>query len=63
MDSGSRCASSTKGSVVDAKDDMESGRKVEKVAERGLWARKDSRPELKAKEPTGSWESERRRRK
>lgn len=49
-----------KGRVVDAKAEMESGRKVVKGddPERfGLWARKDSRPEEKAKAPRGRAES------
>lgn len=60
---GSRCAARTKGSVVDAKDARDSGRKAEKAVRRGECARKDSRPDEKAKEPTGSAESERSRRK
>lgn len=72
---GSRCAASTKGSVVLAYDDSESGRKeenedAEAAAEevmdgpprRRVCARYDSRPELKAKEPRGRAESESKRR-
>lgn len=46
--------------MVDAKAEMESGRKVVKGDDPkrfGLWARKDSRPEEKAKAPRGRAES------
>lgn len=58
-----RCAARTKGRVVEAKDEMDEGKKLEKVATRALCARKDSSPLLKAKEPRGRAESERRKRK
>lgn len=54
----------TKGSVVQANDESEEGRKDEKEDARGgVCARYDSRPLLKAKAPRGRAESERRRRK
>ena len=49
--------------MVDAKEESDEGRKCEKEDLRGLWARYDSRPLLKANEPRGRAESERRRRK
>lgn len=58
---GSRYEARTKGRVVAAYEDRESGRKEENVARR-LCARYDSRPLLNANEPMGSWESDRRRR-
>jgi hypothetical protein len=64
MELGQRCAARTKGSVVEAKDESEEGRKDEKEDARGgVCARYDSRPLLKAKAPRGRAESERRRRK
>jgi hypothetical protein len=75
MDEGSRCAASTNGSVVLAYDDRDKGRKevkeglysnevAEEVEEEGdrACAIYDSSPELKANDPSGSAESESRRR-
>ena len=58
IDAGSRCASSTNGSVVDANEERDRGKKEEKEVLRGLCARNDSRPLLNANEPTGSCESD-----
>lgn len=63
MLAGWRWAARTKGSVVEAKEERERGRKEEKLVRGGECARNDSRPEEKAKEPTGRAESERSRRK
>lgn len=67
--SGSRCARSTNGSVVLAYEERDKGRKEAKEGLDGgceegerACARYDSSPELKANAPSGSAESESRRR-
>lgn len=49
--------------MVDAKEESDEGRKCVKEDLRGLCARYDSNPLLKANEPNGRAESERSRRK
>lgn len=63
MELGFLYAPSTKGSVVEAYDETETGRKAEKEDVPRVCARYDSSPLLKAKDPRGSAESARRRRK
>jgi hypothetical protein len=60
---GLRWAARTKGSVVEAYDDRDNSKKAGKEEARRQCARYDSRPLLNAKEPSGSAESARSRRK